>query len=247
MLDFFKTKWKPLVGIVAIIVLLVGVSVKLNDADAQNKVLYWGVQGEDVIKVQTKLKQWGYYDGPIDGNYGADTFAAVKKFQAKNGLNPDGVVGRQTWAALGYTMAEGQGNQNTVDKRETARSDTVSRSNVNRGDLWLLAKVVMGEAADEPYIGKVAVAAVLLNRVESPEFPNTLAGVVYQPMAFESVSNGQYNREVSEEALRAAQDAMNGWDPTGGALFFWNPYKPVSQWIWSRTIVTQIGNHVFAI
>lgn len=110
----------------------------------------------------------------------------------------------------------------------------------------MLSRVVMGEAADEPFTGKVAVAAVILNRVDSPKFPNTLAGVIYQPLAFESVSNGQYTRPVSDEAIRAAQAAMNGWDPTGGALYFWNPYKRVSKWIWTRTIITQIGNHVFA-
>ncbi len=245
MVEFLKRKWKPIIGVAAAVVLLAAVSLKLNDADAQSRVLYWGVQGSDVIKVQTKLKQWGYYDGAVDGVYGAGTFTAVKKFQAKNGLNPDGVVGKNTWAALGYTMTAESGSSTTNNQSD--RQTEVSRGEVNRGDVWLLAKVVMGEAADEPYAGKVAVAAVLLNRVESPEFPNTLAGVVYQPLAFESVSNGQYNREVSDEALRAAQEAMNGWDPTGGALFFWNPYKPVSKWVWSRTIVTQIGDHVFAL
>ncbi|MEG6617421.1 spore cortex-lytic enzyme [Peptococcaceae bacterium 1198_IL3148] len=245
MLALIKSRWKTVISVTLVLVLLAAVSLVGNDADAQNKTLYWGSSGDDVIKVQTKLKNWGYYDGPVDGYYGASTFEAVKKFQAKNGLTVDGVTGKSTWAALGYTPTYGtaQQTQNTKNTNQT----TASRGDVNRGDVWLLSKVVMGEAADEPYTGKVAVAAVLLNRVDSPEFPNTLAGVVYQPLAFESVSNGQYNREVNDEALRAAQDALNGYDPTGGALFFWNPYKPVSKWIWSRTITGQIGNHVFGI
>ncbi|MCL0028172.1 spore cortex-lytic enzyme [Peptococcaceae bacterium] len=164
--------------------------------------------------------------------FGNKTYKAVRLFQSKNGLKVDGIVGKNTWRALGYYF-------NTGVK-------STSRANVNRGDLWLLSRVVMGEAADEPFTGKVAVAAVILNRVDSPKFPNTLAGVIYQPLAFESVSNGQYTRPVSDEAIRAAQAAMNGWDPTGGALYFWNPYKRVSKWIWTRTIITQIGNHVFA-
>jgi N-acetylmuramoyl-L-alanine amidase len=242
MLALLKSRWKTVVGVVMVLVMVVAVSTALNDADAQSKTLYWGSSGSDVTKVQTKLKNWGYYDGPVDGYYGATTFEAVKKFQAKNGLTADGVTGSKTWAALGYSTAAPQQTQT-----QNPATTTASRGDVNRGDVWLLSKVVMGEAADEPYTGKVAVAAVLLNRVESPEFPNTLAGVVYQPLAFESVSNGQYNREVTDEAMRAAQDAMNGYDPTGGALFFWNPYKPVSKWIWSRTITGQIGNHVFGI
>lgn len=243
MVALFKSRWKTVIGLVMVLVMIIAVSTVLDDADAQGKTLYWGSSGSDVTKVQTKLKNWGYYDGPIDGYYGATTFNAVKSFQAKNGLAVDGVTGSRTWAALGYSTTTTTPKPAQTQNQTT----TASRGDVNRGDVWLLSKVVMGEAADEPYTGKVAVAAVLLNRVDSPEFPNTLAGVVYQPLAFESVSNGQYNREVSDEAMRAAQDALNGYDPTGGALFFWNPYKPVSKWIWSRTITGQIGNHVFGI
>lgn len=236
-------RWKTILGITIMATLVVALVLVSKDADAQRKTLYWGTTGNDVIIVQTKLKEWGYFKGVVDGYFGADTSQAVKDFQAKNGLAVDGIVGPQTWAALGYNAGYSQPQQ-----AAPARDTTASRGgSVNNGDLMLLAKVVMGEAADEPYLGKVAVAAVLLNRVKSPEFPNTLAGVVYQPLAFESVSNGQYNRPLSEEAINAAQAAMNGWDPTGGALFFWNPYKPVSSWIWNRTITGQIGNHVFGI
>lgn len=238
-MDNFKVPWKPLVIMLLAVMALAAVTVVFNNADAQNKTLYWGSRGNDVINVQVKLKNWGYYDGVVDGIYGPKTFNAVKKFQARNGLRVDGVVGPSTWRALGFNPA--------YAAKQSNKKTTVSRSTVNRGDLWLLSKVVMGEAADEPYIGKVAVAAVILNRVDSPKFPDTLSGVVYQPMAFESVSNGQYNRKVSDEALRAARDAMNGWDPTGGALYFWNPYKPVSKWIWGRTITGQFGKHVFGI
>lgn len=243
MLTELKARWKIILGVTMLTALVVALAVVSKDADAQGKTIYWGNSGNDVTIVQTKLKNWGYYNGPVDGYYSAETFQAVKNFQAKNGLNADGVVGAQTWAALGYNVASSQPQQ-PAPPRDT----TASRGgSVNNGDVALLAKVVMGEAADEPYLGKVAVAAVLLNRVKSSEFPNTLAGVVYQPLAFESVSNGQYNRALSEEAMTAAQAAMNGWDPTGGALFFWNPYKPVSSWIWSRTITGQIGDHVFGI
>lgn len=118
--------------------------------------------------------------------------------------------------------------------------------NPDRGEVTLLARVIEGEAANEPFMGKVAVGAVILNRTKSADFPHTISGVIYQDHAFESVSNGQVNRPVSDEAIRAANTAMGGYDPTGGALFFWNPNKPVSSWIWSRNIVTEIGNHVFA-
>ncbi len=210
-----------------------GILIYSRTIAAQTPKLYWGSSGADVSKVQTKLRDWGYYKGPVDGVYGAGTADAVKRFQAKNGLTADGVVGPATWEALGFP---------------TARSGEYqpSRGISARDDIYLLARVVNGEAANEPHLGKVAVAAVILNRVESDKFPNTLAGVIYQPHAFESITNGIANRQPSEESVKAAQDAMNGWDPTQGALFFWNPSKPVSSWIWSRPIITTIGDHVFA-
>lgn len=211
-----------------------------NHALAQDPVLYWGSRGTQVSQVQQRLKDWGYFQGPVTGNYGALTAEAVKSFQRRNGLPVDGVVGAATRRAMGLTTAAPA--QRRDDTYATASRGFVS----NRDSINLLARVIMGEAADEPYAGKVAVGAVMLNRVKSDQFPNTLAGVVYQPQAFESVSNGQYNRALDPDAMRAAQDAISGYDPTGGALFFWNPYKPVSRWIWSRKIVNQIGQHVFA-
>jgi len=207
-------------------------------ASGQNRTLYWGSSGPDVTKVQAQLSRWGYYTGPIDGYYSGRTFRAVQEFQRKNGLVVDGIVGPQTWAALGFPNARRAGT--------VPAAGGVSRRISDRSNVYLLARVIEGEAADEPYSGKVAVGAVIVNRTQSGLFPNSLPGVIYQPHAFESVTNGQYTRPVSEESLRAAQEALNGWDPTGGALFFWNPYKPVSSWIWSRPVVAQIGRHVFA-
>jgi len=150
---------------------------------------------------------------------------------------PDGVVGANTWSALGYSPEE------SVSYRESVG---VSRGVSNRDEIYLLARVVEGEAANETLAGKVAVGAVILNRLRSALFPHTLAGVIYQPHAFESVANGQYNRPVSQESLQAAALSMSGWDPTGGALYFWNPSKAISPWVWTKNIISQIGRHVFA-
>lgn len=194
--------------------------------------LRWGSTGASVRVAQRKLAAWGYYDGAVDGVYGREMYAAVTSFQRRNGLTVDGVVGPATWAALGE-----------YGRRAAAAAPAAaSRSD----DLELLARVVSAEAKGEPYTGQVAVAAVILNRVRDSRFPNTLAGVVYQTHAFESVSNGTIYQPATASTRRAARDALNGWDPSGGAVFFWNPSKPVSGWIWSRPIITQIGNHVFA-
>lgn len=221
--------------IISLLVLTVfsGCLIYSRAISAQTPRLNWGSSGADVSKVQTKLRDWGYYKGAVDGVYGGGTVDAVKKFQAKNGLAADGVVGPATWEALGFTAGGSAEYQ-------------PSRGISARDDIYLLARVVNGEAANEPHLGKVAVAAVILNRVESDKFPNTLAGVIYQPHAFESITNGIANAQPSQDSVKAAQDAMNGWDPSQGALFFWNPAKPVSSWIWSRPIITEIGGHVFA-
>lgn len=224
---------KTMLIITVILVLLISFGAA-RVLQAQPPTVNWGSTGQHVINLQTKLKQWGYYKGVVDGKYGAGTAEAVKSFQRKNGLTADGVVGPATWRALGL---------GGVSRPATYRP---SRGVSARDDVTLLARAITAEAGAEPYTGQVAVGAVILNRVESPQFPNTLSGVIYQPLAFESVSNGIINRPPHESAIRAAQDAINGWDPTGGSLFFWNPAKPVSKWIWSRPIVTRIGGHVFA-
>lgn len=201
---------------------------------APRATLRWGSSGEDVRRAQRILQGWGYHKGAIDGIYGAQTYASVTFFQRRNGLTPDGVVGSRTWAAMGETGA--------AATRSPAPTQGVSRDS----DRDLLARTISAEARGEVYEGQVAVASVILNRVRDSRFPNTLAGVVYETHAFESVSNGSIYSPATATSLRAARDAMNGWDPSGGAVFFWNPSKPVSKWIWSRPIIKTIGNHVFA-
>lgn len=212
-----------------------------ENAQAQGKVLFWGSRGQEVVVVQQKLKAWGFYRGFVDGKYGSATYRAVRDFQRKNGLRADGIVGPNTRAALGLGGTAAKAAPAKAKEPKTA-AGFVSTSR----DTQLLARLIEGEAADEPYSGKVAVGAVILNRIKSSAFPNTMAGVVYQPLAFESVSNGQYTRPLTQESIKAARQAMSGWDPTGGATFFWNPTKRVSPWIWSRSIITRIGDHVFA-
>lgn len=182
--------------------------------------------------IQTKLKRWGYYTGNVDGIYGPLTREAVRYFQRKNGLSVDGIVGPQTAAALGMTLSSGSSS---------------SSSSISSSDLNLLARCVYAEARGESYVGQVAIAAVVLNRVESPSFPNTIAGVIYQPYAFTAVNDGQINLTPNSTAYKAAQDALNGWDPTYGAIYYYNPATATSSWIWSRQTTVTIGNHVFAV
>jgi len=197
------------------------------------RTLYWGSQGKDVRTVQDKLLRWRYYDGKVDGIFGARTYRAVRRFQQKNGLRVDGVVGPSTAKALG--IAE-------------AFTSTASAQGTNRSaDEYLLARTIHGEARGEPYVGKVAVGAVVLNRTRSPQFPNTVAGVVYQPLAFTAVADGQINLTPNKDSLKAAKDAMNGWDPTYGCLYYWNPATATSKWIWSRKVTLKIGKHWFGI
>ena len=196
-------------------------------------VLEVGSSGTNVVKVQKKLIQFGYLDGSADGRYGEKTRDAVKWFQRRNGLSVDGRVGPATAAALGVTLS--------------ASSSSSARSAVS-ADQYLLARLVYAEARGESYKGKVAVAAVALNRVRSSSFPNTISGVIYQSNAFESVSNGSINKKPDSDCLRAAREAMNGWDPTGGCLYFYNAAQvSTGSWIKTRTVKTVIGNHSFAV
>ena len=203
------------------------------------ETLYWGSRGSEVKTLQQTLKKWGYYDGPIDGVYGGGTFTAVKEFQRKNGLSVDGVVGAQTSKAMGLRI---DGNKpDSEGAKYTSGNTGISRNE----DITLLAKAITGEARGEPYKGQVAVGAVILNRVKSPKFPNTIAGVIYQPGAFTAVSDGQINLAPVESCIKAANDAMNGWDPTYGTLYYWNPATATSKWIWSRQVTVKIGKHWF--
>ena len=188
----------------------------------------WGSRGEDVAQIQRRLKQYGYLDGAADGIFGQATYDAVVWFQKKNGLKADGVVGAATLAALGIT----------------AQSTTASSA--AESEIYILARLVHGEARGEPYVGKVAVAAVVLNRVRSASFPNTISGVIDQAGAFDVGVDGQIDLSPDAQALRAAQDALNGWDPTGGCIYYYNPARTKSAWIYSRTVVTVIGKHYFA-
>lgn len=200
--------------------------------------LYWGSQGSNVREVQQLLSNWGYYDGPVDGIYGATTQKAVTYFQRKNGLPADGIVGAQTYNALGLS---------TGPAPSTPAAGYQPTTGVSAGgDIMLLARAIFAEAEAEPYIGKVSVGAVLLNRVGSASFPQSLSGVIYQSHALESVTNGRVNTQPNDDSVRAARDAINGWDPTYGCLYFWNPSKPVNAWIWTRKIIVQYGAHVFA-
>lgn len=207
---------------------------------ANAETVYWGSSGETVRLVQTKLKSWGYYTGTVDGVFGQTTYNAVIEFQRKNGLTADGVVGKATLSALGITAA---GTSTTTTTTTTATSASTTTSS----DLELLARAVYGEARGEPYIGKVAVAAVVLNRVKSSSFPSTIAGVIYQKSAFTCVSDGQFWLTPDADAYRAARDALNGWDPTYGCLYYYNPSTAKSSWIWSRQVRLTIGKHVFAV
>lgn len=199
-------------------------------------ILKKGSSGGEVKEVQRRLKQWGYYDGEIDGIYGTKTIAAVKYFQRKNGLVQDGVTGKATYAALGMN-----------DSVKALSGNTQNNSSYTNSDLYLLAKCIHAEARGESYTGQVAVGAVILNRVKSPSFPNTVSGVIYQKGAFTAVDDGQINLEPNQSAYNAARDAMNGWDPTYGCLYYYNPATATSSWIFSRQTVTTIGKHVFAI
>ena len=188
-----------------------------------------GSSGTVVKTIQQKLKNWGYYTGAVDGVYGAKTKAAVILFQKKNGLTADGVVGNQTLKALGISTG-------------STSSTTTSNNDVN-----LLARLIYGEARGESYTGQVAVGAVVMNRVKSASFPNTVSGVIYQPYAFTAVADGQINMTPNSTALEAAKAAMNGYDPTGGAIYYYNPATATSAWIYSRKTTVTIGRHVFAI
>ena len=187
-----------------------------------------GASGQTVKEIQSKLRDWGYYRGPVDGIYGSKTEEAVKYFQRKNGLNADGQVGNQTLAALGITPTGNAGGG-------AAQS----------GDLYLLARLISAEARGEPYIGQVAVGAVVLNRIDHPSFPNSLSGVIYQPDAFTCMYDGQFDQPISESAYRAAQEALNGYDPSYGAIYYFNPSTATSAWIWSRPLIVTIGKHRF--
>ena len=202
-----------------------------NFQEAHASVIAWGSRGQLVTLVQQALKQWDYLEGEVDGVFGRETYEAVVLFQQRNGLTVDGKVGSATAAALG------------IDLSGAALTATIYRET----ELTLLARLVSGEARGEPYIGQVAVAAVVLNRVKHAAFPNTISGVIFQAGAFDAVWDGQFDMEPSASCYRAARDAMNGWDPTGGCVYYYNPATATNEWILTRTVQLSIGQHAFAI
>ena len=222
-----KKMFYIIISMIFIIVLIIlGINLLKNkDVEALSR---YGSRGDEVKQIQTKLKNWGYYNGSIDGIYGSKTVEAVKYFQRKNGLTADGIAGTKTLSAMGINNSGSSG--------ATASND----SNLN-----LLSRLIFGEARGEPYVGQVAVGAVVLNRVKSSSFPNTIAGVIYQNGAFDVVSDGQINLVQNSTAKKAAQDALNGWDPSYGAIYYFNPDTATSKWIWSRPMTVTIGKHRF--
>ncbi|MBQ9485987.1 MAG: spore cortex-lytic enzyme [Clostridia bacterium] len=207
----------------------VGAAANFNAHGVYAAVVKQGSKGETVKKIQQKLKNWGYYTGAVDGIFGAKTTAAVKLFQKRNGLVADGIAGNKTLAAMGISA-----------------SSSGATSSYSDADVALLARLIYGEARGESYVGQVAVGAVVMNRIKSSAFPNTMSGVIYQRYAFTAVADGQINLTPNATAKKAAQDAMNGWDPTYGAIYYYNPKTATSQWIFSRATTITIGNHVFA-
>ncbi len=217
--------------VLALILLLIAASllaVGAGKVAAAGELLRYGSRGESVRQVQSRLNKLGYWCGTADGIFGVNTRSAVRRFQSAKGLSVDGIVGPKTYSALGISP-----------------SSSSSSGGYSSSDLYLLARCVYGESRGEPYVGQVAVAAVVLNRVKSAAFPNSISGVIYQPYAFTCVSDGQLYLEPDQSAYNAARDAMNGWDPTNGCLYYYNPATATSAWIWSRPIMLQIGRHNF--
>ncbi len=219
-----------LIGIILSIIIAIIILRMLSQNNSVEVLSKYGSRGSEVTQIQTKLKRWGYYNGNVDGIYGTQTVNAVKYFQRKNGLTQDGIAGPATLKAMGIY------NSGST----SSGSSSSNSSNVN-----LLAKLIYGEARGEPYTGQVAVGAVVMNRVKSSSFPNSMSGVIYQSGAFDAVRDGQINLAPDATAKKAAQDAINGWDPSYGAIYYFNPSTATNKWIWSRPMTVTIGRHRF--
>ena len=227
-------KNKKVIIVLLILISIIGIGFvafkMIQKNDTVEALSKYGSRGDEVKQIQTKLKRWGYYNGSIDGIYGTQTVNAVKYFQRKNGLTQDGIAGPKTLQAMGITTSSGN----------SGTSSGSNSTNVN-----MLAKLIYGEARGEPYNGQVAVGAVVMNRVKSSSFPNSISGVIYQSGAFTAVSDGQINLTPNDTARKAAQDAINGWDPSYGAIYYFNPSTATNKWIWSRPMTITIGKHRF--
>ena len=233
MKEIVRNRNKKNILVIVLLVLLIIFFLTYNiffreDLNSSYALSKYGSRNDEVTKIQTKLKRWGYYNGTIDGIYGTQTLAAVKWFQSKNGLKVDGIAGPKTLEAMGIFSSSSENNSTNTSS-----------------DLNLLSRLVYAESRGEPYNGQVAVASVVLNRVKSSSFPNSVAGVIYQSGAFSVVADGQINLAPDATAKKAAQDAINGWDPSYGAIYYFNPNTAKNAWIWSRPVTVVIGNHRF--
>ena len=221
-----KRIFKSIILLLLVTTLVSVLFIENSQVEALSK---YGSTGSEVRTIQDKLKRWGYYTGNVDGIYGSQTVTAVKKFQQKNGLAVDGIAGPKTLNAMGIMSS----------------SSSSGSTSSNSSDVNLLARLIYGEARGESYTGQVAVGAVVLNRVKNSSFPNTIAGVIYQKGAFDAVADGQINLTPNSTAIKAAQDALNGWDPSYGAIYYFNPSTATNKWIWSRPMTVTIGKHRF--
>ena len=250
-------KWSSI--ILAVLIL----TIPLQTDAFSSQVVERGAFGDDVIELQARLQYIGYYNGAIDGVFGYGTYWALRNFQQDYGLDVDGIAGAKTKTTLAnnsqynrewvmeqinkgtrFTHYGGQSLENQV-QQGTKNSQVQLPGKYSEQDLQLMANAVYGEARGEPYEGQVAVAAVILNRLESPDFPNSISGIIFQPRAFTAVADGQIWLEPNERAKQAVLDAMNGWDPSENALYYFNPATATSGWIWSRPQIKQIGDHIF--
>ena len=213
--------------IIMLNVFLIGLVTNLSGTGAVMTLSKYGSRGDEVRQIQTRLRELGYNPGTVDGIYGTNTQNAVRAFQRDKGLSVDGIAGPKTLKALGIT------------------SGTSSGGGYTQNDVNLLARIISAEARGESYTGQVAVGAVVLNRVEHPSFPDSIAGVIYQPGAFTAITDGQFNEPVAESSVRAAKEALNGSDPTGGAIYYYTPDKTSNKWIRTRPVIVRIGNHLF--
>ncbi|MDL2225463.1 spore cortex-lytic enzyme [Eubacteriales bacterium OttesenSCG-928-M02] len=222
-----------------------------GSATSTGNAIRRGDRGNTVKTLQQRLSAWGYYSGSVDGIFGASTEEAVKKYQKRYGMKVDGIVGKETAAHMGIQLT-GSGGGTSTGGNQGNNNDSGSNTsgsgsgNLNQGDVNLLARAVYGEARGEPYKGQVAIAAVILNRVKHAQFPNSISGVIYQPGAFSIVADGQINLQPDETALRAARDAMNGYDPTSGCVFYYNPNKTSNSFMHGLPTVVTIGQHRFS-
>ncbi|MBO9129232.1 spore cortex-lytic enzyme [Bacillus sp. 165] len=246
---FFKV---PLIVLGCCVLLLGSSGGYIQEVKAfSNQVIQRGATGEDVIELQSRLQYIGYYKSKIDGIFGWNTYWALRNFQEQFGMKVDGIAGSQTKEKLVKVTKYNKpsGNQDNSSGNNSSGGNSKPATNVPNGysqnDIQLMANAVYGESRGEPYIGQVAVAAVILNRVTSPSFPKTVSGVIFEPRAFTAVADGQIYLTPNETAKKAVLDAINGWDPTDGCIYYFNPDTATSAWIWSRPQVKKIGRHIF--